>query len=91
MDKNVIEKNSIKILIGLMMELLNNPFITSFIDIQLKINAQNAPSRHMSQYVLNALFLISIFGKNKIEIISSKHVDNEIIMVPIISFPFCQN
>jgi hypothetical protein len=88
MDKKVIEKNKIKILIGLIAEFANKPFITSLKETQFAINIAIAPTAHIIQYVFKFIFLILILGKNNIEPINNIHVNIEIIIVEIIVITF---
>lgn len=62
MDIIVIDKNRIKILIGLIEELLINPSNTSLNDIAVVNKRVNAPTRAITQYKFIVIFLILMLG-----------------------------
>ena len=84
MDKQVIEKNKIIILIGLIVELVVSCDQTSLIGAKPVAKRIMAPVRAINQYVETQNLPILIFGKKRIDIVTDTNVMLEIIIVGII-------
>ena len=84
MDKQVIEKNKIIILIGLIVELVVNSDHTSLIGANPVAKRMMAPVRAINQYVETQNLPILIFGKKRIDSVTDMNVMLEIIIVGII-------
>ena len=84
MDKTVIEKNNISILIGLTALLLVQEEVISSIGHKVAATKITAPKRAISQYVSIVMCLILMCGKNSIDRVIPKNVSPQIIIVAII-------
>ena len=84
MDKQVIEKNKIIILIGLIVELVVNSDQTSLIGAKPVAKRIIAPIKAINQYVEIENLPILIFGKKRIDNVTDMNVMLEIIIVGII-------
>jgi hypothetical protein len=87
-DKIVIEKKIINILIGLIAEEEVIPSNASFKDKFANNKILIAPNKEITQKVLKLIFLILIFGKNNIDNINNTQVIIEIMIVGSINISF---